>query len=437
MASATEEPAAASGRRTTGLAIGGRIANAGLAFAIGAIIARALGPEGRADYAIAATVATGAFALTNLGLDNGVFWAVSERRVGRRRLLRALARPALVSATAGLVVFAVAAAALLRGQAIPVIVAAALMLPPLLGMLALTSILYTTGDARTPTLAMIVSAVTQLSAVTAVVLLSTLTPTLVLLISAGAQLAGMSVMVRAVARSPVGDDGEPIGRWEIVRVGLELTPGKFAFWLTQRADVVVVSQLASRHDLGLYSLGVTLSETMLLTTDAIAVAALGRQASGDRANTAQRSGELATVCAMIAAVELVALAALGTPMIRLAFGSQWSGTFPIALTLGVGIVGSAYYRPLSAAFVRAERRRLLSVIGTAGGAINIVVAIALVPALGAVGAAIGSSVAYGFMASAGAYTARRDLGVPVWAPPRRHTTPAAPTSEGDHPGGKT
>lgn len=432
MSSPTEEPPAPTGRRTTVLTIAGRIASASLAVAIGALIARALGPEGRADYAIAATVATGAFALTNLGLDNGVFWAVSERRAGRRRLLRALARPAIVASSSGLVVFLIAAAALLRGQTIPVIAAAGLMLPPLLGMLALTSILYTTGDARTPTLALIVSALTQLAAVGYVVLFATLTPTLVLLISGGAQLAGMALMLRAVARSPAGDDGEPIGRWEVVRVGLELTPGKFAFWLTQRADVVVVSQLASRHDLGLYSLAVTLSETMLLTTDAIAVAALGRQASGDRADTARRSGELATLCALIAAGELVALAAIGGPLILLVFGARWSGAFPITLALGAGIIGSAYHRPLSAAFVRADRRRLLSLIVAAGGAVNIGLAIVLVRAVGAIGAGIGSSVAYAFIAGASGYLARRDLGVPPFAPPwRRAERPVQASNGGD------
>ncbi len=399
-------------RRRTLEVMAGRIANAVLALAIGAAIARALGPEGRAVYALAATVALGAFSLANLNMENGIFWAIAERRAGARSVLRALRLPLLVANLAGLAAFALGAVVLLRADGLSLSLTAAASVPPLMFAAAFTGLLYTLGDVRTPTLALLCAAVAQLAAVLVVTRVWGLTPLSVLAITAGAQVFALAPLTFAALRAPTGPQVDVSG-WSIIRVGLELQPGRFAAWLTQRADLLIVSALVSRRELGLYSLGTTLAEAMLLTTDSLALAALRGQAAGDRQDAARRTGRVATLCASIGVVELAGLAVVGPFAIALVFGSAWSDAYPLALALGFGALATGYGRPFAAVFVREDRRRTLSIITAVAAAVNIALAFTLVPLVGAVGAGIGSSVAAAILAGTTALIARRQMGVPI------------------------
>jgi O-antigen/teichoic acid export membrane protein len=76
---------------TASIVYGSKLVNAAFGFVTAIIIARILGPAGRADYFLTSTLAIGIFTVFNLGLEISIFWALSERRVAVRRLKRAMA----------------------------------------------------------------------------------------------------------------------------------------------------------------------------------------------------------------------------------------------------------------------------------------------------------------------------------------------------------
>jgi O-antigen/teichoic acid export membrane protein len=396
----------------------GRFSNAALALVIGAVIARALQPEGRAIYALAATVASGAFALAGLSLDAGIFWLVSELKAGPRAVLRAVRVPALIAVAGGLVAYAVGAFALLRDDPTSVIVAGATLVPALVLVSTLTSTCLTAGDVRSPTAGLVASGVAQLAMVLGLHATVGLSPWSVLAVSSASQLVAAAPMVWALHRRPPEPDPPDVSPRTVVHIGLEVQPSRFAMWLTQRADILIVSILVSTRDLGLYTLGVTLAEAMLLSTESIAAAAIGSQAAGDRAATSRRSAQVATLCAIIGAVELVGLAVFGRPLISLIFGESFADSYPLAVALGVGAVATAYGRPLVVVFIRHERRRAFSAIVAVGAVMNIGLAFALVPPFGAIGAAIGSSIASIAVAVGLMVFGHRAFGTPRWLLPR-------------------
>ncbi len=392
----------------------GRFSNAALAVVIGAVIARALQPESRAVYALAVTVASGAFALAGLSLDAGIVWMVSELKAGPRAVLRAVRVPALIAVAGSLVAYAIGAFALLRGDSTSVIVAGATLVPAMVLVSTLTSTCLTAGDVRSPTAGLVASGVAQLALVLGLRATVGLSPWIVLAVSSASQLVGAAPMVWALRRLSPERDPPDVSPRTVVRIGLEVQPSRFAWWLTQRADVLIVSILVSATDLGLYTLGVTLAEAMLLSTESIAAAATRSQAVGDRESTSRRSAQVATLCAIIGVVELVGLAVFGRPLISLIFGESFAGSYPLAVALGVGAVATAYARPLVVVFIRHDRRRAFSAIVAVGAVVNIGLAFALVPPFGAIGAAIGSSIASVAVAVALMAFGHRAFGTPRW-----------------------
>jgi O-antigen/teichoic acid export membrane protein len=278
---------------------------------------------------------------------------------------------------------------------------------------------YTVGDVRSPTVGLVASGLAQLAAVVVVRATAGLTPTNVLLISAASQLVAAVPTARALSRRPPEPDGPRVPARTMLRIGLEVQPSRFAVWLSQRADVLIVSTLVSTTELGLYTLGVTLAEAMLLSTESIALAAMRSQTTGDRESTSRRSAQVATLCALIGAGELLVLIVVGKPLIPAIFGHAFAGSYSLAVALGVGAIPTAYARPMAAVFVRHDRRRAYSAIVAVGGVANIVLAYTLVPPLGAIGAGIGSSIASILMAVGLAVYAHRAFGTPRWLMPRR------------------
>jgi O-antigen/teichoic acid export membrane protein len=407
------------GRLRVAVTMGGRYGNAILALVIGAVIARALHPDGRAVYALTATVAAGAFSLAGLSLDTPVFWAVSELKAGPRAVLAAMRWPVVVATAAALAAYALGAVVFLSDESGAVIGAGALLVPALVITSMETALCFTIGDVQSPTVGLIASGLAQLVMVVGLQLTVGLDPWSVLVVSAVSQLPLLAATHRALSTLPADPDPVPVRPRQMIRIGLEVQPSKFATFLIRRADVLIVSAVVSTHDLGLYTLGVTLAEAMLLSTESIGLAATGSQARGDRDATGRRSAEVASACAIIGIAELLILAIAGRPLIILVFGHAFAGAYPVAVALGFGAIGTAYHRPLAAVFIRHDRRRLYSLVVGAGGVANIGLAYAFVRPYGIVGAGVGSSIATLATAIAMAFISRRAFGTPVWVRPTR------------------
>lgn len=392
-----------------------KLATALVGFATSILVARWLGPSGRAEYFLGTTVAAGVFATCHLSLDQSIFWAIAERRASVPRIARALAPISLLLAIACVGVYwCVDQLGLLDKVAHNTAVAGAFLAPILLARLLVDAILYATDRARLASVSLVATAIVQLAGIVALGALGRITSTTVLLVSgASALVGGIGNAVAVVRMTGAGDEGFVDAR-SLLRIGLHNHLGVIGLWLALRADVIIVAQLVSKHDLGLYSLAVTLAEVMLIATDALALTALGRHRRLEREASMSYSISVASGAARIAIAEAVLVAAFGWPLILLAYGHSWTGAYPVLLCMVPGTIALGYMRPLGASFIRAGRAFERSIVMIVAAAVNVGGALIGTTAIGIIGAALASTVAYWVGAALLAWRVNRSLGRRPW-----------------------
>jgi O-antigen/teichoic acid export membrane protein len=393
-----------------------KVATALVGFVTSILIARWLGPSGRAEYFLGATVAAGVFATCHLSLDQSIFWAIAERLASVVRIVRTLApvTVALAVACFGLY-WVVDRVGLLDELPYGTAIVAAFLAPILLARFLLDAILYATDRARLASVSLVATAVLQLGGIAALGAVGRISSATVLAVSGASTLVGGIGNAMAVIRT--ASDGT-VGRVDarsLLHIGLHNHLAVVGLWLALRADVIIVAQLVSKRDLGLYSLAVTLAEVVLLATDAVALSALGRHRTLEREASVSYSVEVASRAARIAAAEVLFVAALGWPLILVAYGRSWLGAYPPLLCLAPGTIALAYMRPLGAGFIRAGRAFERSIVMAGAAVVNVAGALVGTHAFGIIGAAAASTVAYGTGGLLVAWRVHASLGVHPWA----------------------
>jgi O-antigen/teichoic acid export membrane protein len=391
-----------------------KVANALIGFVTSIVIARLLGPSGRADYFLAATVAAGVFALCHLSLDQAIFWGITERRARVGRIMRTLGPMAFALAGACLGAYwLIDRLGLLGHLSSGTVLVGAFLAPVLLARFLLDAILYTTNRSLFASASLIATAVLQLIGIASLAAAGRVTSTTVLAVSGASTLAGGIANGVAVVRARSSDTGRVEAR-SLLGVGLRNHLAVVGLWLALRADVVIVAQLVDKRDLGLYSLAVTLAEVMLLATDALALSALGRHRALGREASISYSVAVASQAARVAAMESLLVIGLGWPLILLAYGHEWLGAYPVLLCLAPGTIALGYMRPLGAGFIRAGRALERSAVMAAAATVNVGGALLATPLLGILGAAITSTSAYALGAALLAWRVRSSLGLKPW-----------------------
>jgi len=166
--------------------------------------------------------------------------------------------------------------------------------------------------------------------------------------------------------------------------------------------------------LGIYTLAVTLAEVMLLATDALALTALGRHRELSREESLLYAVRVASQSVRVASGQVVAVMALGWPLILVAYGRDWLGAFPVLLCLAPGTIALGYMRPLGAAFIRVGRALERSAVMATAAAVNVAGALVMTPILGIVGAAMTSTLAYAIGAAVLASRVHASLHLSPW-----------------------
>src|SRR5829696_10393402 len=92
-------------RSPAGFVFGAKAVNAVIGLGLTVVIARALGPMGRAEYFLPSTLAIGVFTAFHLSIDLATFWAIWERSASARAIVRPVARVAALAAIATTVAY--------------------------------------------------------------------------------------------------------------------------------------------------------------------------------------------------------------------------------------------------------------------------------------------------------------------------------------------
>jgi O-antigen/teichoic acid export membrane protein len=188
----------------------------------------------------------------------------------------------------------------------------------------------------------------------------------------------------------------------LLRTGLKYHLGMAALFLLRRVDTVMLNAQVSRRDVGLYVVAVLLAELIFLPSESIAQVILPRQVSGSLEDAAAYTARVARLNTIVGLVAALGLAALSPLLIRVAYGADYVGSIVPLLVLLPGVVTVGLTRPITAILVRLDRPFVVSFICIGALLVNVGLNLALIPALGVVGASLASSIAYA--AQAVAYT---------------------------------
>ncbi len=389
---------------------GARITVIAVGLVTSVLVARALGPEGRGLCAVAAAFGALGAQFGNLGLHASNTYVVAR---DRSRLPQVLGNSFVASgATAGLAVVAWAvfaawpAAAPVHG---PLLALALATIPAGLAAMLVGNLLLGIGDVRAYNAMEVVSRVATTAVLTVLVLVGLATPAT--LVGAGlVALVGSVVWGTARLRPHLGAPPTASGRLflEQLRYGLRAYVGALLGFLVLRTDLFLVRYLLGVDAAGQYSVATAMAELLCVLPIVVGTLLFPHLSAlpdpSHRRRTARRAAMVAG--AGMTAVALVAAVAAG-PVVRLLYGEPFAPAAPAFVALLPGVVALSINAVLMNYFA-AEGMPPVSIYGPAVGALaGAGAGLVLVPRLGLVGGALGSSAAYATWLAASLLEVRR------------------------------
>lgn len=368
-----------------------RIANMAVAACLGILTARILGPHGRGVYALPVV----AFALATAifpGLQNAATYFLLRKGAGRGVIAASLKCMAVFIAGAVPVVVAVAYGMHAPWAAIPAILG--LPAPAIINivngyqvgihrvrMVTTVTILNTLFQLAMMVLAFEVLGHRPLAAITSWVVATDIFA------------ACLLVWFLRTARSlPEGH----VHLGQFLTYSLRVGAVSLISLLNYRADVFIVAALAGPTLLGMYTLAVTAAEMLLAITQVTANVSSPQIGGMESENgAAQLAARLVRNNVIIAALTCGILWVVAPIAVGLLYGHAFLPVIPAFRILLFGIFAMSLGSPMSTFFtIRLGKPQIPMTLAGISAAICVVVSFLLVPRMGLVGAAIGSTSGY-------------------------------------------
>jgi stage V sporulation protein B len=410
----------------TALKSGGRLlahraAQYGLAFLSGIIITRALGPAGRAGYALPLALSATVWVALNLSIE-----AAAQRLLGRREATVKEVAGFLAAATLGISAFAVAVAIvvgmLVRTELLadvpPInVVLAALTIPfTLMGQMA-AALLFRLGALRAYGWIVAASGGLQLGLAISLALAwhidSSVALAITLIVIAATGIALCVVLTRYTgAAALVPRTSRDLARAGL-GAGLKLHASSLALYLNLKIDLLLVSAMTNPRQTGLYSLSAALAELVFVATSTVSISALQTQVEAEEEAAAEYTVSF-TRQTLALSVVIAAVAAAGSfPFVVLAYGSAWIPSVAPFAVLTLAAIGLGVESPARNLLIRIGRPAVISAAAIVGLVVNIAANLALVPWIGIMGAALASVLSYWVAALLMVWLVRRATKIPM------------------------
>lgn len=370
------------------------------------ILASGLGVEGRGALAAATAPLVLAIAVAPLGLPESVTLQLSRHARLARRSTVAVASVAVASSAlaAGMIWLLAPQLSGGNGDLSVLIRIAAIALAPAVAMAFLRAVAIAHGAWNRVAAEKAVGGATRLIGIGALSLAGSLTPTTATVVMSGSYFAGFLAYLGR-ARHQHADVGVPGTPRQVIGFGVLLWTGSLAGVVLGRVDQVLIVPLAGVAVLGIYVVAVNLSEVILIFNAAIRDVVFPLEARSTNAERLARASRVSTLATIAVSVPLALMSPWVVPAL---FGADFAQSVVPLLVLLIGLVvgnpGSVAGTGLTARSRPGVRSSLLLI----AGAINVVLLYLLVPAYGALGAAIAAAVSNAF-AGIGAVVALRLL----------------------------
>lgn len=371
-------------------------------FLLSLIATRALGPEGRGQYALALNLATMVWVISHLSVEQSVARMMARGEASLAELCRLSSFFAfalgLLGVAATLAIGLPTRAALLGDANTSTVVLAAATIPfTLVGQMA-TALLLRMGLLRPYGWTIAVGAVIQFLLVIGLELGVGLSPQLTMLAAlltiAGVALALATVLARRVGVRALSPFAEPRLIRSALHIGVRLQPASIALWLNLKVDLFLVGLLASTNEAGLYSLSASLADIVFTAVSTIALAALEAQTRADAKAAASYTVDFISQNIGVAVLLGLSAALVSYPFITLVYGAEWERSVLPFVLLMPAVVALAVEEPARGLLVRIAPPLVISAAAAAGLALNVALNFALVPTIGISGASLASVLSY-------------------------------------------
>ncbi len=202
---------------------------------------------------------------------------------------------------------------------------------------------------------------------------------------------------------------------QMVRFGLRGQVGNLVQLLNYRLDSYLVLAFVNTAGVGLYAVGVSMSEALWFVANSVSTVLVPRLSASDDISAASMTPIISRNTITITAVGAAFVALLSSVLIPLFFGSAFHGAIRPMLWLLPGTVTLSAAKILSSYVFSRGRPDINSWISGFSLVVTIVFDLTLIPTMGVTGAAIASSIAYSANLVMTAIAYRRLSGQPIAA----------------------
>ena len=360
------------------------------AAAVGILVARSLGPEGRGTYAVPAIVSS-FVATVFAGLSTALASAMLKDGAGRGAL-RAALLAALPLVATGAIVAAGLSIAMHDLWAAPYAVG---ILPFLAASAIVNGYAYGRKNVRVVAIFALATPLVTLLLLGAGFALRGASPPVAVAMWAGGNALVAAVGFGAVFWNSRGLASQYVPVWPFFRYALAVGATGLVAMLNYRIDLYIVAALTSHAELGLYTTALSAAETLLVAAQVgsiVTVPQMGSlpqdQAAYLTARCVRNNLVFVGVCGLVAIV-------LAEPLVDLLYGRAFLPAVAPLRILVLGIVPWSAASIMSSYFTLNGKRPQVALCTAAASAVACgIMAFVLVPRLGISGAAIATTVSY-------------------------------------------
>lgn len=161
--------------------------------------------------------------------------------------------------------------------------------------------------------------------------------------------------------------------------------------LNYRVDIIMLNNLATSAEVGVYSVGVMLAERVWLIPDALKEVMISNLAKGKGIDEVTYVIRMCnTACIFV----VLGIAAFGRPFIHFFFGQEYAGAYSVTITILAGVVFMVYYKIIGAFnIVEGKQKENLGYL-VVSVICNMILNASFIPVFGNLGAAIASIFSY-------------------------------------------
>jgi O-antigen/teichoic acid export membrane protein len=365
------------------------------------LIARVSGPAAVGHYALLRVLPWLAAMILTAGYEGAIVYHLARARGPapgvRSTILAILAIGAAVGATLWFASAPLLVDGLLDGLPAQLVRIAALLVPTRLCVAVGRQCLQGTRDLRGSNINIALEAAAFLPLFT--VALGAGTPVSVALVGAliGADVMTLSLSWTRLARNGFFRDTAPpsIERAkQLLSFGVRTNSGYLLQLLNLRFDVVLIGSIAGATTVGTYAIASRFAELILLVPHSIMYVLQPRYTGMDRAAAAEAARRVVRPALGLTALAAAPIAAGAEFVLPLVYGEAFTSAVRPTQILLIGLIATGAASAMTAYLYGDGRPGLVSIATGVGFTAMVLLDVALIPRLGAVGAALASSLSY-------------------------------------------